>query len=220
MPRTEVSQGSRWLFQERMSNTAYQRAMADMKAAGLNRCWLFSGRSVFSAGAGATMQATNMGDSLQQGVTSALDSTRLRKDIQQADAGIAQTKSQESLNKANEKLVKLSGQQKVAETLATMNSAENARLNNERLRVQMPALAKQAEADLKNATYNTKYADFDNMNSRVAAGLNSASSALNMLRVPVPKFPDGRYKAPDGHGKGGFFIKDPGFRDRVFESMK
>lgn len=62
-------------FQAQMSNTAYQRASTDMKAAGLNPMMMFGSGSAASTPSGATpMQSpmTNLGDSMQKGISTAV----------------------------------------------------------------------------------------------------------------------------------------------------
>lgn len=73
-------------FQERMSNTAYQRATADMKAAGLNPMMMFGGSGgAASSPAGGQANITEQ-DMLGPAIASAIDAKRLSNESKVAEA--------------------------------------------------------------------------------------------------------------------------------------
>lgn len=86
-------------WQERMSNTAYQRSMADMKAAGLNPILAYSqGGASSPSGGAASAKLENTMESLGQGVSSAGQMGRRALEMNQIQAQTAQTKTAADLN--------------------------------------------------------------------------------------------------------------------------
>lgn len=167
----EATKSRQW--QENMSNSAYQRSMADMRAAGLNPMLAMGGGGA-SSGGGATASASNapaMQDTLGKGLTSALDTLRFRKELDQTDSNV-------KLNEASEKT------QQTQQALNVSNSTV-AKKNAEMLEAKLPAVKAQAKLDKLDAEINEKAAPLDHTLKRTGDMLGQANSAKDLFMPSI-----------------------------------
>lgn len=165
-------------FQERMSNTAYQRARRDMEQAGINPMLAFSqGGASTPSGSSAQSTAPVVEDALNKGISSAMATRLLKKDLDNNDTQMA-------LNNATTEA-------KIADKKLSETNAENARKNGQILDAQMGAIKEEARLREKQAGYDIEAAGYDAIMKRVREGAGVVSDAISILKpkIELPRLP-------------------------------
>lgn len=164
-------------FQERMSNTAYQRSTADMRAAGVNPMLAYmQGGASSPSGASIAMQNANPGDIVSGSANSALQGYRQAMEMEGTAASIENTKADTQNKQVNNDLVRKNIEIAKHEIDQASANAKSAKANATMLEASVPA-------ELQKAKINQSTAKWDTYSQKAEQAVGTAARIFNLKNL-------------------------------------
>lgn len=171
------------MFQQNMSNTAFQRARVDMERAGINP--MLSGINQSSAstpqGASATMQSPRTGDDINRAISSTLSAISTAQELRTRESTIELQKAQTAASVAQAKLTDMSAYQVSEQTRKIMQEVANLRKTGKVLDADVKSKSATSKVDAAHAELNEKNAKYDNTLERINRTIGVVGSGLQLL---------------------------------------